>query len=193
MSEVEDSASRGEDPDLIGEEMKALEESLAEARAEALRHLEAIGEKEGRIRELEEAVEDSMRRATQLQATVEEQGQAITARDEAYREQEVGDSTRRAELALAREQLAAAVAKYRALRLAEVPEVLEELVKGDTVEEVEASLAAAQELVRRVRSQLEAKAAAERVPAGAPVRAAPDLSQLSPREKIAYALSRLKG
>jgi len=35
----------------------------------------------------------------------------------------------------------------------------------------------------------EAKAAAETVPAGAPIRSGPDMSALSPMEKIAYALT----
>ena len=39
-------------------------------------------------------------------------------------------------------------------------------------------------MVERVRSQLEAQASPERVPLGAPARSAPDLSALSPQEKI---------
>ena len=76
------------------------------------------------------------------------------------------------------------------LLLATVPEVPQELVKGETMEEVEVSLAAAREMVEGIKRRLEAKLATERIPAGAPVRAAPDLSALSPREKIALALSR---
>lgn len=94
------------------------------------------------------------------------------------------------EMSSLRQQLSSVTQKYRALILAGAPEVPEELVKGETPDEVDAAFAAAREMVERVRQQLEAKAAAERVPAGAPIRSGPDLSALSPVEKIAYALSR---
>jgi len=94
------------------------------------------------------------------------------------------------EVAALKEQLAGAAAKYRALILATAPEVPEELVRGETPGEVEASFTAAREMVEKVRRQLEAKAQAQRVPAGAPARTPPDLGAFSPQEKIAYALSR---
>jgi hypothetical protein len=97
---------------------------------------------------------------------------------------------RQEELAALKAQLALAVARYRGLLLASAPELPEEMVAGDTVEEVEASAARAREVVERVRRQLEARAQAQRVPAGAPPRTQPDLSSLSPGEKIAYALNK---
>ena len=45
-------------------------------------------------------------------------------------------------------------------------------------------------MVERIRSHIEAQLAEQRVPTGAPIRSAPDLSALSPQEKIAYALAR---
>ena len=96
------------------------------------------------------------------------------------------------EVAAFKGQLASAAAKYRALILASAPEVPEELVRGETPEEVEASFAAAREMVAKVRRQLEAKVQAQRVPAGAPARTPVNLGALSPQEKIAYALSRTK-
>ena len=96
----------------------------------------------------------------------------------------------KAEVAVLKEQLAGAATKYRALILATAPEVPEELVRGETPEEVEASFTAARETVEKVRRQLEAKAQAQRVPAGAPPRTSPGLGVLSPQEKIAYALGR---
>ena len=96
---------------------------------------------------------------------------------------------REAELKGLGEQLSAAVMKYRGLMLAGSPEIPAELVFGKTIAEIEASFQAASEVVGRIRKQLEARLAAERVPLGAPARNAPDLSQLSPREKIAHALA----
>jgi len=68
------------------------------------------------------------------------------------------------------------------------PGVLAELITGDTVEEVNESLKNAQVLVDRVRQEMEAEASKTRIPAGAPQRAPLDLSALSPREKIQYAI-----
>ncbi len=88
-----------------------------------------------------------------------------------------------------REGLAHAVARYRTHLLAGDPEVPEELVHGETPQEVETSFASARQMVERMKQGLEARATSERVPAGAPVRGRPDLSSLSPAEKISYALS----
>ena len=96
---------------------------------------------------------------------------------------------RNADLKGLSEQVSAGAAKYRGLLLAGNPEVPQELVAGKTIAEVEASFQSAKEMVGRIKRQLEAKMASERVPTGAPARGAPDLSQLSPREKIAHALS----
>jgi chromosome segregation ATPase len=84
--------------------------------------------------------------------------------------------------------LAQAVASYKALVVQANPGVLAELITGDTVEEVNESLKNAQALVDRVRQEMEAEASKTRVPAGAPQRAPLDLSALSPREKIQYAI-----
>ena len=89
-----------------------------------------------------------------------------------------------------RAQLADAANRYRELLLAGSPEVPAELVTGATIEEVDASFAAARGVVDQVRRRIEEQAGAEHVPAGAPPRTAPDLSGLSPADKIAYALSR---
>jgi len=84
--------------------------------------------------------------------------------------------------------LAQAVAGYKALVVQANPGVLAELITGDTVEEVNESLKNAQALVDRVRQEMEAEASKTRIPAGAPQRAPLDLSALSPREKIQYAI-----
>jgi len=122
---------------------------------------------------------DQERRIGELEAALAQLQQQM-----AEREQEA-----QGEVAALREQLSGAAAKYRALILATTPEMPEELVRGETPEEVEASFAAAREMVEKVKTQLEAQAQSERVPTGAPARTPPDLGALSPQEKIAYALS----
>ena len=85
-------------------------------------------------------------------------------------------------------RLASATARYREALLAAAPDIPEELVGGESPEEVDTSLAGARQMVERVRGQIESQIAGERVPSGAPVRAGQDLSDMSSREKIAYAL-----
>lgn len=144
--------------------------------AEEERPEDIIARQQGRIFELEEAV-------GRLEGELRERGEIIRS----YME-EVAQRDKQIEQL--KGHLEQAVARYRQQLLAQSPEVPEELVKGETVAEVEASLAAAQKLVERVRRQLEARLSAERVPPGAPARTRPDLSALSPKDKIAYALAR---
>jgi septal ring factor EnvC (AmiA/AmiB activator) len=84
--------------------------------------------------------------------------------------------------------LAGAVAAYKELIVQANPGLLAELVTGDTIEAVDGSLKQARALVEKVRQEMEAEAARTRVPAGSPQRAPLDLSGLSAREKIQYAI-----
>ena len=101
---------------------------------------------------------------------------------------EQGVSSRDSEMAVLKGSLSGAVAKYRAALLATAPEIPAELVKGESIDEIDASLEQARSIVSKVRQQLEADAEANKVPTGAPERTPQDLSALSPAEKIAYAL-----
>ena len=105
-------------------------------------------------------------------------------------ELEQGISSRDSELAAIKESLSGAVAKYRAAVLASAPEIPGELVKGESIAEIDASLEQARGIVSKVRQQLEAEVEANKVPTGAPERTQQDLSALSPAEKIAYALKK---
>ena len=67
--------------------------------------------------------------------------------------------------------------------------VVEALVQGDSVEELDASVALAREAHARIAEQLRAEAAAA-VPVGNPPRAQPSFEGLSPQAKIAEALRR---
>jgi hypothetical protein len=84
--------------------------------------------------------------------------------------------------------LVRAVSAYKELIIQGNPGLLAELINGDTIEAVDESLRQARALVERVRQELEAEAARTRVPAGSPQRAPLDLSGLSAREKIQYAI-----
>jgi hypothetical protein len=78
--------------------------------------------------------------------------------------------------------------RYRELVLRVEHTLPAELIAGDTIEAIDASVVAARDVVGRVRSHIEAQATAVRVPAGAPQRAAPDLSDMTPQQKIRYGL-----
>jgi chromosome segregation ATPase len=91
-------------------------------------------------------------------------------------------------LAAAGASLAEAVAGYRELVVKSNPEIVEDLITGDTIESVNEALEKAKALVSRVRKGVEAEISLAWVPAGAPERTPPDLSALSPREKIQYAI-----
>ncbi|MEE8373004.1 MAG: hypothetical protein V3R87_04780 [Dehalococcoidia bacterium] len=92
------------------------------------------------------------------------------------------------ELAALKESLNEAVAKYRAAVLSSAPGVPEELIHGQTLEEIDASLEKARSITSNIRSQLQAEAQAIQVPAGAPGRQPASLEGLSGEALIAHAL-----
>lgn len=80
-----------------------------------------------------------------------------------------------------------AVAGYRELVLAANPGLPEELIKGESIKQIEASLEYARSIAGRIRQEMEAEYARHQVPSGAPLRSA-DSAPLSAREKIQYAM-----
>lgn len=102
------------------------------------------------------------------------------------------EATRR-ELEEQRRLALAAVARYREAALAAEPELPPELVTGATIEEVDASLAAARRTVAQIRERLAeesetAQSFARGFPMGAPARLGPSAEGLSAAEKIARGL-----
>jgi hypothetical protein len=85
--------------------------------------------------------------------------------------------------------LAKAVTGYRRMLIKENPEVLAELIDGESIEALDKSLANARELTEKVKQKLAEKTAAEWAPAGAPPRSPPDTAGMSPGEKIRYGLT----
>jgi len=81
-----------------------------------------------------------------------------------------------------------AVNAYRKLAVSSSPLYSDDMISGSTVEEINASIKKVNGLVKKMRSTLEAELKDLTIPAGAPERAAPDLSGLSPRDKIKYGI-----
>ena len=93
------------------------------------------------------------------------------------------------ELARQRDLACAAVARYRQAVLAAEPDLPPEMVYGENIEDVDASIAAARTMVAHVREQVEARRPSERgFPAGAPARDTGARGHLTARQKIAAGL-----
>jgi uncharacterized coiled-coil protein SlyX len=119
---------------------------------------------------------------------ISELEQAITIRDDQIAALKQSLAELELKLTELNDRLSQAVSSYRALVIKLNPGVPEELITGDSIEAIDKSLADAQNLVGKVRKELEAEIAGARVPAGAPQRTAIDFSALSPKEKIQYAI-----
>jgi len=170
------------------DEVAMLQEQLTEARAEVERLQTAAADSEARALHVEEANVESRGRleavegelAAERQRLVEVNGELAGCQAElAARQEETQELQAR---------LQVAAGKYREVLLAATPELPEEMVAGDSMEDVEASAERARQTVRQVRERLESQSQVGRVPAGSPPRGAPDFSALSPIEKIRFGL-----
>lgn len=146
--------------------------------------------------------EASRERVADLESLIAQKDQELASRDARISELEEAVANLESEIAALKqvvaesdgnlnelnESLNQAVASYRTLVIQSNPDVPEELVAGDNIEAIADSLASARELVTKIRKGMEAEISLARVPIGAPERTAPDLSALSPREKIQYAV-----
>lgn len=84
--------------------------------------------------------------------------------------------------------LTGAAADYKELAAQANPGPVAGMIQGETIEQIKESVANARALVEKVKQEIGAENSLIRVPAGAPQRTAPDLSTLSPREKIKYGM-----
>jgi len=143
---------------------------------------------EGELEGLRQEKEEFIHTLESKNAAIGELEQAVNSKDSeiAILKQSIADSEQR--LAEINATLAQAIASYKGLVMQTNPEIPVELLAGDTIEVINESLQNARALVDKVRQGIEAEISKTRVPAGAPQRAPLDLSVLSPREKIQYAI-----
>jgi hypothetical protein len=111
----------------------------------------------------------------------------------AQKDEELGKSTARiAELEekqhTVSQALTGAIAGYKKLMVQMNPGVMADLIQGETIETIDASLEKARSIVGQVKQSIEKEQALARVPMGSPARRKPDIGELSPREKIQYAI-----
>ena len=164
------------------------DDELNQTKNESPPEVEEAGQSGDRVSELEGLVAQKDEELTKANARIIELEQTVANLDSevATLKQAVAESGEK--LTAINHSLVEAVASYKALVAQFNPEVLEELITGDTIEAINESLEKAKTLIGRVRQGLEAEITAGKVPAGAPIRTPPDLSALSPREKINYAI-----
>lgn len=143
------------------------EAGVAELESRLAQRDEELAKADGRLIELEQVVAGKDSQITTLKQFEAELEERLTSLNNA---------------------LVEAVASYKAVVVQANPEVIDELISGDTIESINGSLSRAKALVSKVKQGLETEISLARIPAGAPERRLPDLSALSPREKIQYAI-----
>ncbi len=137
-----------------------------------------------------EELADETARIFELKSLVAQRDEALASANARITELEQAIAGLEERLKITNDSLSEAVASYQAMVTKTNPEVPEGMVSGDSIEAVNHSLEEAKSLVSHVKQGLEAEIQATLVPAGAPQRTSPDLSALSPREKIQYGVRR---
>jgi len=151
----------------LQDELKATREELDSLKAEKQAIAGELETRNNRITEVETAVSEKDSEIATLKQTVVDDNQKFEALNES---------------------LSQAVTAYKTVVVKANPGVVEELITGNTITEINQSLEDAKTLISKVRGGIEQEIASGKVPAGAPQRTPPDLSALSPREKIQYAI-----
>ena len=168
--EAQNEASTPEDVAAIKAQLDAEQNKAEVARNEAISALEqAVAEKDAAISDLE-AKRSGLETAL---SEAKKESEAITAALKEARDQ--------------------AVSKYRDMAKALNPTIPQDIIVGETIEEIDASIEKGKALVASVKQYVEAEAAAAKVPAGAPTRTTISLEGMSPKEKIAYGIQQKGG
>jgi chromosome segregation ATPase len=159
-----------------GEDLAVLQGELVVARAQ--------------VERLQSEAADAQSRAQQAIAESTELREQVQTSTAAAAEAARDATSLREQLASAEQRLRGSAERYRDLVVRTEPALPAELIAGETIEDVDASVAAARDVVGRVRAHIDAQAQTARVPAGAPQRSGADVSALSPEQKIRYGLER---
>jgi regulator of replication initiation timing len=167
----------------VEEEVVLLEEQLAAAHADVERLQTQVAEFSAR-QSRHEAETQELR--GQLEASrAEAEAARAQAATQAEELQRLGES-----MAAADAQGREAVQRYREVMLEREPHLPADLVTGDSIADVDAAVERARQTVAQVKQHLDQQSQSLRVPAGAPARGSPDVSELSSAEKIRLGLSK---
>ena len=137
----------------------------------------------------QEQLDEAVAQATShLNEEIASLNASLSQKDEELKPLKAAADSGASQIASLRESRDAAVGKYRASLTAANPLLPAEMIAGDTIEAIDASVETAKGLVLKIQESLESQREAETVPAGAPLRTGPSTQGMSAREKITYGL-----
>jgi septal ring factor EnvC (AmiA/AmiB activator) len=130
--------------------------------------------------------------------------QALVARDEAISEKDARLAELETALSEAKKESEAltaslkeardqTVTKYLTIAKTLNPTIPQDIIVGETIEEIDRSIEKGKALVASVTQYLESEASKAKVPAGAPTRGTISFEGMSPKEKIAYGIQQKGG
>ena len=170
------------------DDLTAMEEEMADARAQIEALQSAAADAEARAA----TVESQLAEARDKGSALESEAAGVRAElSEAQAEREAAQAQATAAQAEAegmRARLSELTLKYREARLAAAPHIPADLVPGGSVGEIDEQMEAAQRVVSELQDRLQSESRSARVPVGSPPRRAPDLAGLSAAEKIKLGL-----
>jgi len=115
-------------------------------------------------------LEEEQKAKTTLEEAMAEKDAKLAELETALSEAKQGSEASTAELASVKEARDQAVSKYLGMAKASNPQVPGDMITGETIEEIDASVEKGKGLVSAVKRTLESETAAAKVPAGAPTR-----------------------
>jgi hypothetical protein len=141
---------------------------------------------------LKEQLADAMAQVDSLQAAVADAEARATTHSDRAAALDSELATARSDNGRLEARLNESALKYREARLAASPGIPPDLVIGTDVEEIDEQFTAAERVVSEMRERMEKeRRGSSPIPAGSPVRRAPDLSSLPSAEKIKLGLHQL--
>jgi len=136
-------------------------------------------------------LEEEQKAKSTLEEAMTEKDAKLAELEAALSEAKQGSEASTAKLASVKEARDEAVSKYLGMAKASNPQVPQDMISGETIEEIDSSVEKGKVLVAAVKKTLESEAAAAKVPAGAPTRSE-STEGMSNKEMIAAGL-RQKG
>ena len=115
-------------------------------------------------------LEEEQKAKTTLEEAMAEKDARLAELDAALSEAKSQSEASTAELASVKEARDQAVTRYLGMAKASNPQVPGDMISGETIEEIDASVEKGKGLVSAVKKTLESETAAAKVPAGAPTR-----------------------
>jgi len=138
-------------------------------------------------------LEEEQKAKTTLEEAMAGKETRLAELEAALSEAKQGSEASTAELTAVKAARDQAVAKYATMAKALNPTIPEDMISGETIEGIDASVEKAKGLVSSVKQSLESEASKAKVPAGAPTRGAISLEGMSSRDKIAAGIQQKGG